>query len=121
MSKKFTIALIFFGAIIAIGFNIPNLPSTRYQFKDVDRIDAYTNYAFSTMVYDTWTGKVKYVAEGTFEKEENGKNTDYSTVVGEVLNYGKDPDNLLIERYIMLSAEVLLLIAGVIILLKIKD
>ena len=117
MNAKLALTVIFAAAIIAIGISVPRLPAQRYIFKDVEKKDSYINYAFSTVIYDTWTGEVRYVAEGRFQDEANAKEPTFQ-VVGRVLTLGQEPTALLVERYTLLSIIGVIAALGAFVILK---
>jgi hypothetical protein len=120
MNKKLCISLIVCAAIVAVAINLPKLPSTRYTFKAVEKKDAYSNLHFSTMVYDSWTSEVKYVAYGRFG-DEDAKVKPTFEVSSRVLNEGVYPAEIVSERYALFFLIGLLAGGGILYLVKGKE
>jgi hypothetical protein len=115
-STKWHIVVLLAVTIIALATNVPTLPTNRYVFHDADKTSSYSNYFYATVICDTWTGEVSFAADGKFSDEDEDAEF-YHQPVGRVLRQGKSPSNLLLERYGMLSAIVVLTVAGIAVLL----
>ena len=120
MNKKLFTSLIFCAAIVAVAINLPKLPSPRYTFEAVEKKDAYSNLQFSTMVYDSWTSEVKYVADGRFV-DEDAKVKPKFEVSSRVLNEGVYPAEIVSERYALLFLIGLLAGGGIFYVVKGKE
>lgn len=114
MKNKTLFAGILIALIFSLGINLPSLPKDRFDFKESS--DGYSNFQYSVLVFDSWTGQIEYVAEGKFSNGPEGKGT-FQTV-GRVLRYGEEPIWIFAERYILILIQIALVIFSWFILIK---
>jgi hypothetical protein len=114
IQRKLGLSIVIAIAIFSLAMTMPELPKERYEFKQAT--DEYSNYQFSTLIFDTWTGSVSYIAEGRFPGKE-GEETRFEPV-GRILRFGSDPSEVRTERYCFLAAQAFLVFLGYVCLKK---